>query len=259
MIWLQTILIIMYQIIERQICEYVRKKKTVKIEQIRKRVIKISWVDVKGNENSNEEKLNFFKIESGQSAVIRIVDEEPLSRWTHWINSAGRSVVCIGEKNGCPCCLANKEAKEAGLKTKPFSNSKKHTIHIINKSTNKLELLEQGNDFFVTLLGYREAMGDLRNFDLKITRTGVKKNTKYTIIPMPACSLTEEEQKMLEDRINLKEDLKAPTVEQVLELINGKQAESKDDEDIEIQINRVTLQIDAGHSPCYFTYRKGGQ
>jgi hypothetical protein len=196
-------------------------------------VIKISWEDVAGSGSNEEGKLGFFKLEAGKTAIIRIVDDEPLTRWTHWINSAGRSVVCISEKNGCPCCIANKEAKEAGLKDKPFSNSKKHTIHIINKSTNRLELLEQGNEFFETLLGYREAMGDLQGFDLKIIRTGTKKSTKYTIVPMPATPLTDEEKALLEGKINLKEDLKPPTREQILELIAGKSA-VKDDEEIEI-------------------------
>lgn len=193
------------------------------------------WEDVKGN-SSDEGKLGFFKLEAGSSAIVRIVDDEPLSRWTHWIQSAGRSVVCIGEKNGCPCCTANREAKDAGVKVKPYGNSKKHTIHVINKSAKKLELLEQGNEFFETLLGYREAMGDLQNFDLKITRTGLKKNTKYTIIPLPATPLNEEETKLLEGKLNLKEDLKAPTVEQVMEIINGKSGNTKPQDDEEIEI-----------------------
>jgi len=103
--------------------------------------------------------------------------------------------------------------------------------------TSKLELLEQGNEFFETLLGYREAMGDLQNFDLKITRTGTKKNTKYTIIPLPAVPLTAEETKLLEGKLNLKVDLKNPTREQILEIINGKSNNSEsngDDEEIEI-------------------------
>jgi hypothetical protein len=194
----------------------------------------MSWEDIRGNENDGN-KTDYFKLEAGQSTIIRIIDEQPVSKWTHWVQSLNRSVPCIGQ--GCPCCEANKEAKNSGLK-QIYGNSKKHSINIINKEggTPKNQVLEQGKEFFETLLGYREALGDLQKFDLKITRTGTKKNTKYTIIPMQASELTTEEKALLDSKFDLNDKSKSLTREQVLEILAGKNNSTStgDDEEIEV-------------------------
>lgn len=192
----------------------------------------MSWADVEGK-GSNEDKLGFFKLESGQTAVIRVADAEPRSKWTHWIQQAGRSVDCIGKD--CPICNIIKESKQAGIKS-PYSSSRKHVIHVLNKSTNKLELLEQGNEFFKQLLNYRKAIGDLQGFDIKIIRNGTKKNTTYTMIPMQPSDLTDAEKKLLEDKIDLEKDLTPTSAEKILELINGKTEETEPVEDEEIEV-----------------------
>lgn len=206
----------------------------------------MGWDAVEGKKES-EGKLDYIKFEEGKGkeTVIRILDEEPVSKWRHWIPSANRSVTCIG--NNCPICNAIKKAKEAGI-TPQFSSTMKHTIHVLNKKTGKVELLEQGKTFFDQLLVYKTNMGDIRDYDIKVIRTGKDKQTAYTMIPMPASGLTKEEYAMYEaNKIDIA-DLIAPyTEEQTRGFMEGKSIDEifnnkGTDEDIEL-VNAEVVEI----------------
>lgn len=180
----------------------------------------MAWTDVENsNNNSDNNKLEYTKFEPGKSIDIRIFDEEPVSKWRHWLPASKRSVTCLGKE--CPVCKVIKQQKADGIK--PFTNSTfKHTIHILNRSTGNVELLEQGKGFFEQLLGYMKAMGDLRKFDLRITRNGTGTNTSYVMIPMGAKDLTQEEIDMYEaNKEDLVKKLTPYTVEQTQGLMDG--------------------------------------
>jgi hypothetical protein len=182
----------------------------------------MGWEQVEGT-SSGEDKLDYAKFEAGKTTVIRVLDEAPTSKWRHWLPQANRSVTCCGKE--CPICASIKMAKDAGL-TPSFSSTMKHTIHIFNKTTGKVELLEQGKTFFDQLLVYKTNMGDIRDYDIKVIRTGKDKQTTYTMIPMQPTGLTKEELSMYEaNKVDIDDLIKPYTVEQTRGFMEGKSAE----------------------------------
>ena len=173
----------------------------------------MSWNDVGSESNGN--KVAFLKLPQGLTN-IRILDAEPVSRWQHWVPQANRSITCPGK--GCPICELNRIAKKNG-EDKPYSQRKTHSLNVINRTTGELEVLEQGNNFFEDLRILRGEYGDVRDYDIKIRRTGLKTNTKYRIDAEDATPLTDDEKAI--ERHDLKEYFAAPTVDQVTRLVNG--------------------------------------
>jgi hypothetical protein len=201
----------------------------------------MGWNDIQGNTSTDENKVDYVKFEEGKATVIRILDEEPVSKWRHWLKVANRSVTCCGRE--CPVCDSIKRAKSAGL-TPVFSSTKKHTMHILNRTTGKVELLEQGKTFFDQLLVYKENMGDVRDYDIKVIRTGKEKQTTYTMIPMPASGLTAEEVAVYEaNQVDIDLLIAPYTYEQTLGFMEGKTAEEifKNDKDEIIEVGDTDI------------------
>ena len=122
----------------------------------------------------------------------------------------------------------------------------KHTLHVINKKTGKLELLEQGKTFFDQLLAYKTNIGDLRDYDIKVIRTGEKKETTYTMIPMQKSGLTKEELALYEaNKVDIADLIKAYTPEQTKGFMEGKSAEEifKSDDAIDEDIKLVDSDV----------------
>lgn len=207
----------------------------------------MAWSDVLDNNNNNgSDKVGYVKFEEDKAVTLRILDEEPTSKWRHWIANAnngegkkkGRSIVCSGKD--CPVCEAIRKAKKAGIQPE-YNSTMRHTIHVLNLDSNTIELLEQGKTFFKNLLTYQKAMGDLRDFDIKIIRSGRGTNTSYTIIPGEKKPLTEEQIAMYKsNKVDLEERLKPYTIEQTLAIMEGKDPSevfnNDDEENEEIEI-----------------------
>ena len=70
----------------------------------------MAWKDVKSesSQQNDAQKVKFTVFEEG-TIQGRILDDEPYTRWVHWIPKAnggkGGSVTCIGKE--CPCCIEN--------------------------------------------------------------------------------------------------------------------------------------------------------
>jgi hypothetical protein len=165
----------------------------------------MSWQDVKNQgTNSNggaSTGVKYLRLEVG-STTIRVAEEEPYSRWTHWIPEAnegkGMVVDCIGKD--CPVCAKIAADKKAKIKSK-YSSRKLHSLNVIHKKadgTKEMVVLEQGNKVFNGLLVLLEQMGDLRNYDVKIVKTGTTfSDTDYNVLPtFPPVPMTAEEQAM---------------------------------------------------------------
>jgi len=183
----------------------------------------MSWNEVEEKGNSAS-KVNYTKFEDKKAVVLRIMDAEPIAKWRHWLQASKRSVTCCG--TGCPVCAVIKSAKEADIAC-AYNSTKRFTINVFNRSTNQIELLEQGKVFFEQLLVYKTNMGELNTFDLKIIRSGVKKgDTTYSYIPLPASELSKAELDMYEaNKVDIHENLKPYTIQQTLDLMNGVPAE----------------------------------
>jgi hypothetical protein len=184
----------------------------------------MSWNEIVSKENKEQsgEKMEYLKLENGVTQ-IRIVDEEPVSRWRHWIpqtnSGKGTSVNCIGK--GCPVCAEMAAAKKTGTKQK-YSSTKSHAINVISRADGKIKVLDKGNKIFSQLATYMQQMGDLRGYDIKIVTTNAgNTDATYTIMPVfPPTPLTDAEKAL--PTYDLLGIMKPLTAEQILQLMNGK-------------------------------------
>jgi hypothetical protein len=193
----------------------------------------MSWQTIreKGGNSSEGGKQTYVKFPIG-TVQGRVMDDEPVSRWTHWIPQAnggkGISVTCI--EKGCPICAAIKADKEAKRKSM-YTSSKSHAINFYTRSIkengvvtpiNEMQVLDKGNQIFEGLLAILEQYGDLKSLDVMITRTGKDKNeVKYTVLPVfPPTPLTDAEKAL--EKIDLNELTKALTAEQIKMYMQGK-------------------------------------
>jgi hypothetical protein len=186
----------------------------------------MSWNEVKNNTSngsSSGDKMEFIKVAVGTTVRMRVIDEAPESRWVHRIPQAqggkGISVTCIGK--GCPICADIAAAKKTKAKSK-YNSQKKHTLNVIDRETNTVKVLDQGNKVFTGLLTVMEQMGDLRNYDVTITKQS--ENSDPVVLPKyPPVPLTDAEKAL--PRYDLKEITKPYSAEQILAFMDGKTKE----------------------------------
>ena len=186
----------------------------------------MSWSEIlnptnNNNTNNNESAVKYCKLKVGTNK-LRVLDEEPYSRWSHWIPQAnsgkGTSVDCIGK--GCPVCEKIKEDKKNGAKQK-YSTKKAHAINVLNRETNEVEILDSGNKIFQGLAILLSQMGDLRGYDVNIVKSGSGTSTTYQVLPVyPPVPLTDAEKSM--KLYDIKSIYKKLTPEQILGLMSGK-------------------------------------
>jgi hypothetical protein len=186
--------------------------------------MKMGWNDINTPKTDNNQddklKVKYNKLVTGKTHTIRVLDNEPFSRYTHWIQAAndgkGLTVDCPGA--GCPVCADIKAKKKAG-QTQKYSSRKLHAINVINRDTGEVEIMDKGKALFELLAGLLAEVGDLRNFDIKIKVTGEGSDTTYIPIPLAMKPLTEAEkalQKYDLNNISIK-----VTNEQLQMLMNG--------------------------------------
>jgi hypothetical protein len=177
-------------------------------------------------QKSNSKKNEYTKFPEGITR-IRIVDDAPLMRWTHWIPTAKRAVNCPGK--GCPICEIRKQQK-ANKQPQTYSVGRRLVITIINRETKKVEILEQGVTFFEDI---KDIMIDLSakgkslsDFDLRVKRRGMgQQDTTYRIDIDEEYPLTDEDLKLLEDRPDLTELTKPHDADKILRIIQGEKWE----------------------------------
>lgn len=210
-----------------------------------------------GGGQTPENKLDFLKIPFGDTKV-RILDIAPHT-YKEWWSTRGNG----GQGNGCSIAYFSsgdlleaenkafmskvfKEADEKQLKDKarkdflrdfgykkqPWGKVKdKNIIHVLDRATGEVKLLDHGNGVFNAIKGFalNPEYGDPRNYDITITKTDTKgqgnfQDIKYTVTPARSNTpLTEAEQKLYEEKkIDLKE-FKTPnyTPEQALLIAKG--------------------------------------
>lgn len=181
------------------------------------------WDLGNNGDSSDKKKVEFAKFPVGITR-IRILDEEPLTRWTHWLPKFQRSLNCPGR--GCPICEIRKNQK-ANKEQYSWAMAKRVAINIYNYETKRVEVMEQGVTFFEDL---RDVMKDLtedgknlRDVILKVRRRGEgKDDTSYRIDVDKHEPLTAEEiTSMGESLTDLTDFFKPNTNEQILRIVNG--------------------------------------
>lgn len=177
------------------------------------------------NNNSGESvKVEYLKLTPGTTVQVRVLDEQPESRWQHWLPQAnhgkGLSVKCNGK--GCTVCTEIARMKQAGEKKK-YNSTKSHAINVLDRADNTVKILDKGQKIFEQLLNMLRQMGDLRGYDITITttKTGSENtNVSYNVLPkFPPVPLTEAEKNLT--KYDLKELTKGFTNEQIEKLMNG--------------------------------------
>ena len=175
----------------------------------------MSWNDVT-RDNTNAEKVPYTKFENG-STIIRILDNEPFSFWSHWLQKQQTSVTCLGKD--CPICNVIR-AQKANKETPQYSSTQRHCVRIWNYKEERLEVMIQGRTFFSQLLDLHKEVGDITTYDIKVIRKGEGTNTTYTLLPQPAKEFEIPNQEEF-DNINLSELMAPPTMENMLMLMEG--------------------------------------
>lgn len=185
----------------------------------------MSWDAILNSESNgnggSSEKVKYTSFPEG-TIKVRILDEQPYSRWRHWIPQAnggkGTSVDCIGK--GCPVCAAI-SADKVAKRVPKMSGSKSHAINVLNRTTGDVEILDKGNTVFTSMATIMQQMGDLRGYDITITRKGKGTDSTYTVLPVfPPTPLTEAEKGLT--KYNIQELYKPFTVDQINQIMTGK-------------------------------------
>lgn len=171
---------------------------------------------------SDGQKAEFVKFPEGITRV-RVVDPAPYQRWVHFIPQFKRSVNCPGK--GCPICEMRKNEKANKMPNK-YQMSKRFAINVINRETNRMEILEQGKTFFQDLIDIRKDLTeegeDLLNADIKVRRRGMgREDTTYRLDRDKIYPLTDKDKELLKNKIQLDEYFKPHAPEQILRILNG--------------------------------------
>lgn len=181
----------------------------------------MSGWDFDGNDSSKKE---FTKFSEGITK-IRIIDDAPNIRWTHWMQKHQRSINCPGR--GCPICdIRQKQKNNKEQYTYPMA--RRLSMQILNRGTGKLEIMEQGVTFFEDLKVVREDLNKanktLLDVDVQVRRRGTTKdNTTYRLDVAEEYPLTEVELEIIKNKVDLNEYFAAHTPEQILRILNGEE------------------------------------
>ena len=216
------------------------------------------WGAVDNEENNNGnggsfDRPDFLKVSVGDTK-IRVLDMFPFSYKEYYVPRAnegkGASIGYFGKEdllekaNSAFMSKVFKQADAKGLKDKarkdflrdegykkvPFGKVKeKHIIHVLDRATGEVKLLDKGNAIFGALkkLALNPEYGDLRQYDVTITMSGDPsdfQSVEYSVTPARQNTpLTEAEVKLYEEKKIDLAKFKTPnyTPEQALQIAKG--------------------------------------
>lgn len=178
--------------------------------------IQSGW-DIETKKGGN--KVTYFSLKQGESAIIRFVDQAPTMFWSHWLPQVRRSIVCLGDN--CPICnYLSGLAKEEKSKAKA-GNSRKFAMQVIDRTDNTLKLYEMGITVITQLKELMNEMGDLRNFDIKVKRT----SDGYIFFPQAPKPFSDADGVLYTQKVDLAEfyenKRKGTSPQQAQELLDG--------------------------------------
>lgn len=181
--------------------------------------------------STGTKKNTFTKFPEGVTR-IRILDNVPFMRWTHWMPQFSRKITCPGF--GCPIDEMIKVAKATG-EVAPYASTRAFSLNIYNQDTNQREILEEGVTMFEQLKNaIEDAVDDnpgknITDFIFKVRkRNGSNGRATWTVSLDSVAPFTEAETTAQSEKADLAEMFKAPTIEQVYELLSV-QATTKDE------------------------------
>jgi hypothetical protein len=217
-----------------------------------------AWGNIDNEENNNNggnkpERPDFLKVDIG-STKVRVLDMIPYS-YKEWWSTRGnggegcsipymgkedlleaenqafmKKVFAEADKRGLKDKARKDFLRDHGYKKQPWGKPKeKHIIHVLDRATGEVKLLDKGNGIFKKLkkLALDPEYGDLRQYDVTIVMSGDKTDfttIEYDVTPARQNTpLTDEEKALYEEKkIDLKK-FKSPdmTPEQALAIAKG--------------------------------------
>jgi hypothetical protein len=184
------------------------------------------------NQGEQKEKLEFLKIPFGDTK-IRILDVAPLPYKEWWAVKGNEGKGCsipyfkqgdlLDQANKAFMAKMFKEADNKGLKDKarkdflrdhgykktPFGKVKeKNIIHILDRATGEIKLLDAGNGIFnaIKKFALNADYGDPRFYDITITKEDTKgqgnfQDIKYSVLPSPnKAPITDKEKELYDEK-----------------------------------------------------------
>lgn len=204
-----------------------------------------------GAGQSQENKLDFLKLPQGDTK-IRVLDMVPFSYKEWWSpkgnEGKGCSIPYFGkddlleaqnqafmkkifdeaDANKLKDQARKKFLREQGYAKQPWGKVKeKHVIHVLDRATGEVKLLDKGNGVFKELKKFamNPEYGDLRNYDVTITVKGSGLETEYSIAPARSNTpLTTQELALYEEKkVDLKKlkTFENMTPEKALQIAKG--------------------------------------
>lgn len=190
-------------------------------------------IDTEDGNNSGggqQERPDFLKVDIG-STKIRVLDMIPFSYKEWWAvggnggqgcsipyfpkgdlleaeNQAHmKKIFAEADKRGLKNQARKDFLRDEGYKKQPWGKVReKHIIHVLDRATGEVKLLDKGNGIFKKFkkLAMDEEYGDLRQYDVTIDMTGDKSDftsIKYDVTPARSNTpLTEAEKALYEEK-----------------------------------------------------------
>lgn len=235
------------------------------------------WDIVSDDNNSGDfderKKVDYLPVPHGDTK-IRILDETPFAYEEYWSKKGnggkGTSIPYIGKD-----CLLDKEnqeyldrelpkakaikdqeKKKAAVKAvyanQPWKRRAKFSLNVIDRNDGKVKVLDKGLAVFRELKKYAQnpEYGDLRQYDVTLTRKGDGLATEYSVIPARTNSpLTAEELALEKFDIAESRNYDHVTPEQLLRIAKGETWEAvlgsnDNDTDQEVKTEETPTQAD---------------
>ena len=175
----------------------------------------MGWNDVTSEKRDAAEKIPYTSFKEGNT-LIRAIDNEPYSFWSHWLPKQQTSVTCLGKD--CPICDVIAEQK-ADKQTPTYGNGKRHALRIWNHDTKQMEVLIQGTKFFSQLQTLHKEVDDITKYEIKVRRSGSGTDTTYMLLPQQPSAFEHADQLTPVDMA----ELFAPKPKEImLQLMEGK-------------------------------------
>lgn len=166
----------------------------------------MDWGSVK--EAGTGASVDFIKLQTGQNQM-RIVSKPSLVdvHWEKSVDGSTKKLTCLGRE--CPICKAGKVPMQ------------RYQVKVIDRTDGKVKVLEGGTTIFnqVKNLAMDPEYGNPEMYDIKVTKSGSGRETKYSILPAPRkTELSPEESKAVEESKSLAELNKAKTPQEIAEM-----------------------------------------
>jgi hypothetical protein len=164
----------------------------------------------------------FLQLDDGETKRIRVLDQEP---WTTHVHRISQNI------NGSEVFLSVQETARPdedliNEMTNRYPAAPQHHIRVLvyddDGEPEGIKVLSGGIKIFKPMKGFVERYGDIRDFDLEITRDGTKRETDYSVTIAPNSHEVDvaEWWEQAEAEIDMERLLQPPTREQQQQLID---------------------------------------